>query len=72
MSHPLIFNFLVFLGTFSRVNSEIPNARIYKHTILELSYEMDSKNMQHTFETFFSQIQIRDTVYLSLISSLYC
>ena len=53
MSYPLIFNFQGFLGPFSRVNSEIPNARIFKHTILELSYEMDSKNMRHTFETFF-------------------
>ena len=61
MSLPLIFNLYGFLGPFSRVNSEIPNARIFKHTILELSYEIDSKNMQHTFETFFSQIQLRDT-----------
>ena len=44
------------------VNSEILNARIFKHTILELSYEMDSKNMRYTFETFFSQIQLMDTV----------
>ena len=43
---------------FSRVNSD----RIFKHIILELSYEMDSKNIRHTFEKFFSQIQLRDTV----------
>ena len=54
MPHPIIFNFY-FQGSFSRVNSEIPNARIFQHTILELSYEMDSKNMLHTF----SQIHLR-------------
>ena len=57
-----IFN--IFVGPFSRVNTEIPNAKIFKHTILKLSYEMYSKNIRHTFETFFfSQIQLRDTVH---------
>ena len=33
---------------------DIPTlSRILKHTILELSHKMDSKNMRHTFETFF-------------------
>ena len=53
ISHPQIFNFKGFLGPFSRVNSEIPNARIFKQIIFELSYEMNSKNMWHAFETFF-------------------
>ena len=59
---PPDIQFLRFLGPFSRVNSEIPNARILEQTILEMSYEMDFKNVQLTFETFFSQIQLRDTV----------
>ena len=32
---------------------------IFKHTILELPYEMDFKNMRHTFEKFFPQIQFK-------------
>ena len=32
------------------------NLRIFQHTILELSYKMDSKSMQHTFEKFFFSI----------------
>ena len=53
MSNPLIFNFKGFLGFFIWVNLKIPNTRIFKHTILELSYELDSKNMCYTFQTFF-------------------
>ena len=62
MSQPLGFISKGFLGPFIRVNSEIPNARIFKQTILKLLYKLDSKNICHTFETFFSQIQFRDTV----------
>ena len=53
MSQPLGFISKGFLGPFIRVNSEIPNARIFQHTTLELSFEKDSKDMRHTFETFF-------------------
>ena len=55
----------MFLGPFSRVNSKIPNARIFKHTILDLSYEMDSKNIRHTFETFLDAIASLELGYES-------
>jgi len=59
--------FLCFLGPFGGVNSEIPSAGIFKRAILELSCEVDSGNMRHAFETFFfSQIRLRDTVYIIL------
>ena len=48
--------FLRFFWTFSRVNSRIPNARIFQQTILELSHGMGSKNLLHTFETFLDAI----------------
>ena len=66
---PLVINFLYFLvvffvlvGSFGRVNSGIPYVTIFQHTIFESSYELISKNLCFTFETFFSQIHLRDTV----------
>ena len=35
--------------------------------ILEMPYEMDFKNMWHTFETFFSQIQLKGTLCYVII-----
>ena len=43
------FNFEGFFKSINRVNSGIPNDRIFQHTILELSYKLDSKNMCNTF-----------------------
>ena len=46
MSHPLEIGFL---GSFCRINSGMPNVRVFQNAFLELSYDFHSKDIFHTF-----------------------
>ena len=69
---PLKFNFQVFLGPFNRMNSKSLSQGFETHYfgIVTLHWTLEICAIPLTFETLFSQIQLRGTVLAILVWSM--